>query len=108
MSTATTTRTAADRIGTHDAQRRHPCDVRQVIEPVALGVIGLSRQDRSDEAREQVGCHLAVAVDLHDDRRASGNRRTVTRHYRPANTLVLRMADNLHSRIAALGFDPVP
>ncbi len=85
----------------------HPADVRQVPEAVALGVVRLTAQDRSDEPGELSGVHLSVAIDLDDHRSPVSHGRPVAGHHRAADALVDLVAQNLDSGIPAICLDEV-
>ena len=86
---------------------RHRLQPVQLEESVALGVVGLSLQDRADQPRDQSRVHLPVAVQLDDDLRAVRQRRAVARHGGSAHTEVAVVSEHPHTRVGTLGLDVV-
>ena len=80
---------------------RHGRQLVELVEAVALRVVGFAREQRRDERRQQLGSHLPVAVDLHEDRRALVERGTVAGDDGTADALVRRLPDHADARILA-------
>ena len=82
-------------------------DLLQVVEAIALGVVGFAAQDRRDEGRDQRRIHLPVAVELDDDGRTICHGATITGHHGAADAEVLRVPEHAHARIVAGSLDLV-
>ena len=91
-----------------NADPRHARDIAQVVEPVALRVVGLAGDDRRDEIAQQPRIHLSVTVDFHDHRCAIVDRGAIARHHGAPDTLVRRMPEDADSLVAAIRRDEVP
>jgi hypothetical protein len=76
-------------------------------EAVALGVVGLARDDRRHEVRDAGRVHLPVGVQLHEHRRASLERGAIARDDGSAHALVLVVAQDDDARVLALALHEV-
>ncbi len=81
------------------AKQRHRADGLQVAEAVSLRVIGRAVDQRLHELRDEPERHLPVAVDFHDDVRARFERVAEAGDHRPADALILLVADDDDARI---------
>ena len=79
----------------------------EVEEAVPLGVVGLAPQHAAHEAGNELGVHLAVAVDLHDDGGAVVEGQAVAGEGRAAHALVFLVEGHAHPRVAALPGDVI-
>ena len=79
--------------------RRHPLHRFRPEKPVALGVIGFAAQQRKHEVGQQGRVHLPVAVDLHHNVHAIGNRRLVGGDKGSTHPPVVRVVQHPHAWI---------
>ncbi|MNE95510.1 hypothetical protein D3C80_1936060 [compost metagenome] len=80
-------------------------DFFQIEKPIALGVVGFSRQDRLDEQRNQGRVHLTVPVDFDDDTRAVVEGGSIAGHDRTTHAFVDVMGQHLDPRVVTGGQD---
>jgi hypothetical protein len=76
------------------AQAGHALQERDVVEPVALDVVGVGGEQRPDEGRNHRRIHLSVAVDFHNDIGAVGKCRFVAGDHRATHATVLGMEED--------------
>src|SRR5690606_19612998 len=74
----------------------------QVVETVALGVVGLTADDGSDQLRQRRCIHLTVAVHFHDHVRTCRGGGQITRHDRTADAKISLIEMYVDARVAAM------
>ena len=77
-------------------------DLSQVVEAVALGVIGLAFENGCDEMRNERRVHLPVAIHFHNDLGTLFQRRRVPRHHSRPHALVDFMQYDADAGVLAL------
>ena len=85
----------------------HGLDLLQVEEAVALGVVGFAGQNGRHEVGHHARVHLPVAVDLDHDVHAIVQRGHVTGNDCRPHTSIDLVADDLHPRVDAVGFNQI-